>query len=194
MVEDATKVSQQKELPNKGNAAAVLATAEVTIEADYATPTQHHNALELFTTTCVWNGDNLMVYEPSQFVYGLKNGVAQRLGIAPDKVRVVSHFVGGAFGSKGGMTPRTALIALAAKRLNRRVKLVPTRDQGFTIATYRAETRHHIPARRSRPTLYRHNEQRTSSARGNIFRLGRVFYSLTDVRGRRQLGLFSIKG
>src|SRR5262249_3343867 len=48
LVEDATKVSQQKELPNKGNAAAALATAEVTIEAEYATPTQHHNALELF--------------------------------------------------------------------------------------------------------------------------------------------------
>ena len=86
----------------------------------------------------------LTVYEPSQFVYGLKNGVAQRLGIAPEKVRVVSQFVGGAFGSKGTMTPRTAMIALAAKRLNRPVKLVATRAQGFTIATYRAETRHHI--------------------------------------------------
>ena len=42
------------------------------------------------------------------------------------------------------MTPRTALIALAAKRLNRPVKLVASRAQGFTIATYRAETRHHI--------------------------------------------------
>ena len=42
------------------------------------------------------------------------------------------------------MTPRTALVALAAKRLDRPVKLVATRDQGFTIATYRAETRHHV--------------------------------------------------
>jgi xanthine dehydrogenase YagR molybdenum-binding subunit len=57
---------------------------------------------------------------------------------------VVSRFVGGAFGSRGAMTPRTALVALAAKKLNRPVKLVPTRDQGFTIATYRAETRHHV--------------------------------------------------
>jgi xanthine dehydrogenase YagR molybdenum-binding subunit len=56
----------------------------------------------------------------------------------------VSPYVGGAFGSKGLMTPRTALIALAAKRLNRPVKLVATRSQGFTIATYRAETRHRI--------------------------------------------------
>src|SRR5262249_27653102 len=71
---------------------------------------------ELFTTTCVWQGDRLTVYEPSQFVYGLKNGVAQRLGVDADNVRVVSHFVGGAFGSKGGMTPRTALIALPRAR------------------------------------------------------------------------------
>ena len=144
-VENATKVSpQHKHLPQAGDAAAAIAAADVTLEAEYGTPTQHHNPIELFTTTCEWNGDRLTVYEPSQFVYGLKNGVAQRLGIAPEKVRVVSHYVGGAFGSKGTMTPRTAMIALAAKRLNRPVKLVATRDQGFTIATYRAETRHHI--------------------------------------------------
>jgi xanthine dehydrogenase YagR molybdenum-binding subunit len=144
-VEDATKVSEQhKELPHKGDAEAALALADAVIDAEYSTPTQHHNPIELFSTTCVWEGDQLTVYEPSQFVYGLKAGVAQRLGIDADKVRVVSSFVGGAFGSKGTMTPRTALVALAARKLNRPVKLVATRDQGFTIATYRAETRHHI--------------------------------------------------
>src|SRR5204862_520400 len=50
----------------------------------------------------------------------------------------------GAFGSLGGTTSRTALIALAAKRVNRPVRLVATRAQGFTIATFRAETRHHV--------------------------------------------------
>jgi xanthine dehydrogenase YagR molybdenum-binding subunit len=120
------------------------AGADVVLDAEYATPAQHHNPIELFTTTCAWSGDRLTVYEPSQFVYGLKNSVAERLAMDPEKVRTVSHFVGGAFGSKGMMTPRTAMIALAAKRLNRPVKLVPTRAQGFTIATYRAETRHHI--------------------------------------------------
>jgi xanthine dehydrogenase YagR molybdenum-binding subunit len=131
-------------LPSAGDAEAALATAAVILDARYGTPPQHHNAIELFTTTAAWNGDQLTLYEPSQFVYGLKNSVAQKLGIAPEQIRVVSPHVGGAFGSKAQITPRTALIALAAKRLNRPVKLVPTRDQGFTIATYRAETRHHI--------------------------------------------------
>jgi xanthine dehydrogenase YagR molybdenum-binding subunit len=129
--------------PNKGDAEAAFAAAAVKIEARYATPTQHHNAIELFTATCAWDGPKLTIYEPSQFMWGTKSGVAKQLDVDPDKVRAISRYIGGAFGSKGP-NPRTAWVALAAKRLNRPVKLVPTRDQGFTIATYRAETRQHI--------------------------------------------------
>jgi xanthine dehydrogenase YagR molybdenum-binding subunit len=143
--EDVTKVSERhKHMPQAGDVEAALAGADVVIEAQYGTPTQHHNPIELFTTTCVWNDDHLTVYEPSQFVYGVKNALAKKMGIDPDKVHAVSPYVGGAFGSKGQFTPRTGLVALAARRLNRPVKLVPTRAQGFTIATYRAETRHHV--------------------------------------------------
>jgi xanthine dehydrogenase YagR molybdenum-binding subunit len=85
----------------------------------------------------------LTVYEPSQFMWGTKNSVAAQLKIDPENVRAISRYIGGAFGSKGP-NPRTAWIAIAAKRIGRPVKLVPTRDQGFSIATYRAETRQHI--------------------------------------------------
>ena len=70
--------------------------------------------------------------------------MAEQLGLAPDEVRVVSPYVGGAFGSRGSLTQRTALVALAAQRVKRPVKLQTNRTQGFTIATYRAETRHHV--------------------------------------------------
>lgn len=136
--------AQFKEDPQVGNFAKAFEAAEVKVSASYDTPTQHHNPMELFSTSCAWMGDNLVIYEPSQYVYGLKNGVAEQLGIDADKVRVVNPYVGGGFGSRGSMTPRTAIIAGIAKRLNRPIKLVPTRDQGFTIATYRAETRHEI--------------------------------------------------
>lgn len=136
--------AQFKEDPQVGDFAKAFEEAEVKVTASYDTPTQHHNPMELFSTSCAWMGDNLVIYEPSQYVYGLKNGVAEQLGIDADKVRVVNPYVGGGFGSRGSMTPRTAIIAGIAKRLNRPIKLVPTRDQGFTIATYRAETRHEI--------------------------------------------------
>jgi xanthine dehydrogenase YagR molybdenum-binding subunit len=143
--EDVTKVSERhKHMPQAGDAEQALAGADVVLDAEYGTPTQHHNPIELFTTTCVWDDGHLTVYEPSQFVYGVKNGLAKKMGIDPEKVRAVSPYVGGAFGSKGQFTPRTGLVALAARRLNRPVKLVPTRAEGFTIATYRAETRHHV--------------------------------------------------
>jgi xanthine dehydrogenase YagR molybdenum-binding subunit len=137
-------VSKTHEDPAVGDAAAAFAAAPVKIEADYATPTQHHNPIELFTTSCAWSDGHLTVWEGSQNVTGFKNGIAEQLGIEPEKVRIVSPFIGGAFGSRGSLTQRTALIAAAARRLNRPVKLVATRDQGFTIASYRAETRHHI--------------------------------------------------
>jgi xanthine dehydrogenase YagR molybdenum-binding subunit len=130
--------------PKVGNFATAYQAAPVKIDVRYSTPTQHHNPIELFATQCVWNGAQLTVHEPSQNVYGIKNGLAEQLGIDPSQIRVISRYVGGAFGSKGGLTQRTAIIAIAARRLGRPVKLLPTRDQGFTIATYRAETRHRM--------------------------------------------------
>ena len=142
--------AQFKEDPKVGDFAKAFDEAEVKVDASYETPTQHHNPMELFSTSCAWMGDTLVIYEPSQYVHGLKNGVAEQLGIDADKVRVVNPYVGGGFGSRGSMTPRTAIIAGIARRLNRPIKLVPTRDQGFTIATYRAETRHEIKLGASR--------------------------------------------
>src|SRR5437868_2869672 len=140
----AKDVSSNYEDPMVGDAAVAFAGAPVKVDQHYATPTQHHNPIELFTTSCAWADGRLTVWEGSQNVTGLKNGLAEQLGIDPEKIHVVSPFIGGAFGSRGSLTQRTALIAVAARRLNRPVKLVATRDQGFTIASYRAETRHHV--------------------------------------------------
>jgi xanthine dehydrogenase YagR molybdenum-binding subunit len=129
--------------PKKGDAAAAFAAAAVKVDQHYSTPTQHHNPIELFSITCAWSSGKLTIYEPSQFMWGTKASVAKQLQVNPDDVRAISRFIGGAFGSKGP-NPRTQWIARAARRIGRPVKLVPTRDQGFTIATHRAETRHHI--------------------------------------------------
>jgi len=59
--------------------------------------------MELFTTTCFWSGDHLTIHEPSQFVHGLRGSVARQLGLDLEKVRVLSRYVGGGFGARGGV-------------------------------------------------------------------------------------------
>jgi xanthine dehydrogenase YagR molybdenum-binding subunit len=146
----AATASKKHEDPRVGDAEAAFASAPVTIDVHYATATEHHNPIELFTTACAWNGQKLTVWESSQNVWGGKNGLALQLGISPDDVHFVSPFIGGAFGSRGSLTQRTAIVALASKKIGRPVKLMTTRRQGFTIATYRAETRHHVKLGASR--------------------------------------------
>ena len=127
-----------------GDVLAAFAIAPVRVDARYGTPAQHHNPIELFSTTASWHDGSLTIYEPSQFVHGLRGSLARQLRLDINRIRVVSRHVGGAFGSKGIPSARSAWIAVAARRLGRPVKLVATRDQGYTIATYRAETRHHV--------------------------------------------------
>ena len=140
------KAKPQKADPDlkKGDAGAAFAAAAFKVDARYETPAQHHNPMELFQTTCAWNGDHLTVWESSQGTRGYQYALAKQLNIKPEQIDVLSPYVGGAFGSRGEMAQYTALIAHAARLLGRPVKLVTTRQQGFTLRTYRAETRHHI--------------------------------------------------
>ncbi|MDP9421508.1 MAG: xanthine dehydrogenase family protein molybdopterin-binding subunit [Pseudomonadota bacterium] len=129
---------------NFKNVDAALKSSAHVVEAEYSTPTQHHNPIELFSTTAYWEGPNLVLHEPTQFAWGHKEGSAGQLRINADNVRVKAPFVGGAFGSKAGITDSTALAALAARELGRPVKLVASRSNGFTHAGYRQETRSRV--------------------------------------------------
>jgi xanthine dehydrogenase YagR molybdenum-binding subunit len=128
----------------KGDLAAMLGSAAVQIDRRYSTPIQHHNPIELPSTTCAWNGDRLTVYEPTRYLGAAQHGLAAQLGIDPDRVRVISHFIGGHFGSKLALSQHTAICALAARRLGRPVRLEVGRRDQFTIANHRTETHHRV--------------------------------------------------
>lgn len=124
----------------KGDLAQGLATAVQTVEAEYITPFQHHNPMEMFAATAEWRGDRLTVWMPSQSVRTLRAGIAQAYGLAETSVRVISPFVGGAFGSKAGITPYTMLTIAAARAVGAPVRLIVTRPQMYTVATFRPES------------------------------------------------------
>lgn len=171
----AGKTPMLKKDPVSGNFEPAYQSAEVIVDAEYRTPTQTHNPIELFSTTAVWSDGQLTVYEPTQAVYGFRGEIARQLKMDVAKVRVVSPFVGGGFGSKGPITPRTAIVALAAKRLNRPVRCVVSREQGFTTQPYRAPTRHRIRLGASRDgkiTAFSHEGWELTSRTDNFAAAG----------------------
>ncbi|MBC7800204.1 MAG: xanthine dehydrogenase family protein molybdopterin-binding subunit, partial [Gemmatimonadaceae bacterium] len=127
-----------------GDADAALARAPVRVDQEYATPAQHHHPMELYATTASWNDGRLTIESPSQWVMGQRAALATIFGIPVDDVHVVSPYIGGAFGSKATLLPHTVLVAAAAQRLGRPVKLIVPRDAMFTVGSFRPATRNRI--------------------------------------------------
>jgi xanthine dehydrogenase YagR molybdenum-binding subunit len=128
------------EQPGRGKADRAYAAAAVRHEAEYYIPIEHHNPMELYASTVMWDGDGkLTVYDKTQGVQNVQRYLCGVFKMQPDDVRVVSPFVGGAFGS--GLRPQyqVALAVLGARALERSVRLVLTRRQMYGLS-YRPAT------------------------------------------------------
>ena len=128
-----------------GDADAALADGSlVVVDAEYVGPPQHHNPMELIATVAEWEDGTLTVHESTQNAEGLRFGLSHQLGINPANVRVVSPYAGGAFGQKNSLGSHTTFVAVAARRLERPVKLVMPRDQTFYDAAFRPASRQRV--------------------------------------------------
>jgi len=124
------------EKPDKprGDAGKAFAAASVRHEAEYFIPTEHHNPMELFASTAIWDGGGkLTVYDKTQGVQNVQRYLCSVFDRKPDDLRVISPFVGGAFGS--GLRPQyqVVLAVLGALALERSVRLVLTRRQMYGL-------------------------------------------------------------
>ena len=118
----------------RGAAEQALASAQVRHRGEYYVPIEHHNPMELYASTVIFEaGGKLTIYDKTQGVQNVQRYVCSVLAMAPDDVRVLSPFVGGAFGS--GLRPQyqVVLAALAARALQRSVRLVLTRQQMYGL-------------------------------------------------------------
>jgi xanthine dehydrogenase YagR molybdenum-binding subunit len=114
-----------------GDADKALAGAPVRVEQTYTTPMETHNPMEPHATIAAWDRELLTLYDSTQYISGVRDTIAKTLGIQPERVRVVSPFVGGGFGGKGSMWSHVPLAAMAAQRLGRPVKISLARPQMF---------------------------------------------------------------
>ena len=127
-----------------GEPEAIIASAPVVLDQFYRTSPQHQNPMELLSTVAAWDGDLLTIYEGTQASQAVQQGLCIQLGLAPDKVRVISPYIGGGFGQRGSISPHTVFAAVAARRVGRPVKLLVPRAQVFHATSFRAANEHHI--------------------------------------------------
>jgi xanthine dehydrogenase YagR molybdenum-binding subunit len=128
----------------RGDVDAGLAEAAVRVEQTYRFAANHHNPIETSATTAVWDDDQLTLYDSTQGITATRLTAAALLGLPPTKVRVITRFVGGGFGSKAMVWPHVTLAALAARQVGRPVKLALTREQMFSSCGHREEQEQHI--------------------------------------------------
>ncbi|ACL57875.1 xanthine dehydrogenase family protein molybdopterin-binding subunit [Methylobacterium nodulans] len=123
----------------RGDPEGAFASAPIQVRHEYKQAVEHHNPMEPHASTVIWEGDGkLTIHDKIQGVNNTQGYVCSVFNLKPEDVRVISPYIGGAFGS--GLRPQYQLFlaVVAALELKRSVRVVLTRDQMFTHG-YRPE-------------------------------------------------------
>jgi xanthine dehydrogenase YagR molybdenum-binding subunit len=124
---------------NRG-AADAWKTAPVKVEASYSMPIEVHNPMELHAITVVWEGkDKVTVYEKTQSLKDTQNNIMRLFDLPQANVRVISQYIGGAFGSAFNTWPHAIAALIAGRQLGKPIKVSLSRDQMFTTVGYRPQ-------------------------------------------------------
>ena len=144
----------------RGDVRKAMKEADAVVESTYRTSTQIHNSLETHGAVASWDGGVLTVFESTQHVFGVRQGLKTALKLPFSKIRVVCDYMGGGFGASSRATKKTSRPETARRRSSRSAS--PARaarsrpsstPHGRTSA--RASGSRTRPGRRTRSTTWR---------------------------------------
>jgi xanthine dehydrogenase YagR molybdenum-binding subunit len=127
-----------------GDVEAALAAAAKTVDVTYETPPQYHNPIEPHAIVATWDGDRLFIDTPSQGLAMAQSRIAGLFGIPPANIHIRSPFLGGGFGCKGLISGPQILGIMAARLVDKPVKLVLRREQMYGPVGHRSPTRQRL--------------------------------------------------
>lgn len=84
--------------------------------------------------------DSVTLYASNQGLHTVRDIIATAFGLSSERVRVITAYVGGAFGSRSSPHPNVILTVMAAQVAQRPVKFALTRQQLFALGSYRTPT------------------------------------------------------
>jgi len=85
---------------SRGDVEKGFAEADVVFEGTYRTGFEVHNTTETHGSVAAWEGDHLVVYDSTQNIHGVRDGLARALKVPAANVTVIKNYMGGGFGSK----------------------------------------------------------------------------------------------
>ncbi len=114
-----------------GDAAQAMANADVVIEDTYFMGAQEHAYLQPEAGLAYFDAqDRITIQVAGQWTHEDQEQVAHALQLPVDQIRVIYPAIGGAFGGREDMSVQIVL-ALAAQRLRRPVKIIWTREESI---------------------------------------------------------------
>jgi len=134
----------EKKQQSTGDLDAAMRKAAFSVDQTYSTPVHASAAMEPHASIAEWDGDRLTLRGSYQMLRFNRAELADALGIDEAKVRILSPFVGGGFGSKLGIAPEAVAAAVAAQRLGVPVAVPMSRQQVFESVMRRSETTQRI--------------------------------------------------
>ncbi len=137
---DSGEGSKAPKIDRVGDFDGAYKAAPVTLDQSYTTPDESHAMMEPHATIASWQGDKLTVWTSNQMVAWGRGDVAKTLGIAKDKVRLDSPYVGGGFGGKLFVRADAIMAALGSKAARRPVKVTLQRPMMINNTTHRPAT------------------------------------------------------
>ncbi|MDO0933722.1 xanthine dehydrogenase family protein molybdopterin-binding subunit [Streptomyces sp. DG2A-72] len=173
----------------RGDADEALDSAPVRLEMTYRTARNHHNAMEAAGVVARWDGDKLTLWEKSQGAQFAAHAMSDALGMPQDDIHVIAPFIGGAFGNAMRTWVHSVIAAVAAREVQRPVKLALTRRQLYFGVGYRPAYEYELSLgsnRRGRLTASAHDVRAETSRFEthieDVLAPGRMLYSTPNVR------------
>ena len=122
-----------------GEVEAAFAAAAVVVEESFRCSRQTPLPLETRGVAAAPDGDRVTVWTSTQVPHLARTLIAGCLGLAEERVRVVTPEVGGGFGLKAHVFPEEVVVAALALRLGRPVRWVEDRRENLLASAHAHE-------------------------------------------------------
>ena len=136
-VRDGKPNTEELNTYSRGDVEKGFAEADIVIERTYRTAFEIHHPAETHGSVAHWEGDHLVVYDSTQNIHGVRDGLARVLKIPAANITVIKNYMGGGFGSKLGLNEQTVVAATLARQAGRPVKVLLSRRDNAVCVGYR---------------------------------------------------------